>query len=281
MGHLPPVFINAGTVDRALHGWIADGEGVSTIKNTLAVLGRALEQAKRDGLIEVNPMPVVGWQKQYKLAQDELDDPRALALPGFETLLELAAALVAASHGRYTGWGDIVITAACTAARIGEVSGFRVCDLDTDEWVWTIRRQTTPGPGGLVDKCTKGKHARRVPIIRPLRPVLTRRLELVGDDPMARLLTGPRGGRVSTAVLRDATHWDPVVTAFGYEHLRRHSLRHTALTWMADAGIPVHVLKEIAGHGQITTTQRYLHPDLRHLKQADADLTAFLLTPRW
>jgi integrase len=120
-----------------------------------------------------------------------------------------------------------------------------------------------------------------VPIIEPLRPVLTRRLEVVGHDPMARLLTGPRGGRVSTAVLRDATHWDPVVTALGYEHLRRHSLRHTALTWMADAGIPFHVLKEIAGHGQITTTQRYLHPDLRHLKQADASLTAFLLPPRW
>lgn len=39
---------------------------------------------------------------------------------------------------------------------------------------------------------------------------------------MARLFTGPRGGRVTTAVLRDATHWDEVVTKLGYEHLRRH-----------------------------------------------------------
>ena len=28
---------------------------------------------------------------------------------------------------------------------------------------------------------------------------------------------------------------------------------------MADAGVPVHVLRMIAGHGSITTTQRYLH----------------------
>ena len=78
---------------------------------------------------------------------------------------------------------------------------------------------------------------------------------------MARLFTGPRGGRITTAVLRDATHWDEVVTTLGYEHLRRHDLRHTGLTWMADAGVPVHVLRKIAGHGSLTTTQRYLHPD--------------------
>ena len=38
------------------------------------------------------------------------------------------------------------------------------------------------------------------------------RLDLAAG-PEARLFTGPRGGRISTAVLRDATHWDEVVTA--------------------------------------------------------------------
>lgn len=46
------------------------------------------------------------------------------------------------------------------------------------------------------------------------------------------------GGRITTAVLRDATHWDDVVTRLGYEHLRRHDLRHTGLTWMAAPGFP-------------------------------------------
>lgn len=27
----------------------------------------------------------------------------------------------------------------------------------------------------------------------------------------------------------------------GYEELKRHSLRHTGLTWMADAGVPVQI----------------------------------------
>jgi len=63
---------------------------------------------------------------------------------------------------------------------------------------------------------------------------------------MARLFTGPRGGRITIAVLRDATQWDAVVAALGYEHLRSQELRHTELTWMADTGVPVHALREIA-----------------------------------
>jgi hypothetical protein len=35
--------------------------------------------------------------------------------------------------------------------------------------------------------------------------------------------------------------------------------RSPYLTLMADAGIPVHVLRKIAGHSSISTTQRYLH----------------------
>ena len=75
-----------------------------------------------------------------------------------------------------------------------------------------MRRQTTPGPGGLIDKGTKGKRARKVPIIEEVRPMVIERLDSA-TGPDARLFTGPRGGRISTAVLRDATHWDEVITA--------------------------------------------------------------------
>jgi integrase len=90
------------------------------------------------------------------------------------------------------------------------------------------------------------------------------------------LFTGPRGGRITTAVLRDATHWDDVVGQLGYEHLRRHDLRHTGLTWMADAGVPVHHLRKIAGHGSLTTTQRYLHPDHDSITDAGELLSNYL-----
>ncbi len=212
--------------------------------------------------------------------QDELDDPRSLALPDWDTLTRLAAALVERSADKYVGWGEVVIFAACTAARIGEVSGVRAGDIDRDAWTWTVRRQTTPGPGGVVDKGTKGKRARTVPLIAEVRDLVARRLDAVGSNPGTRLFTGPRGGRITTAVLRDATHWDEVVTSLGYEHLRRHDLRHTGLTWMADAGVPVHVLRKIAGHGSLTTTQRYLHPDARSIADAGEALSAHLAARR-
>jgi integrase len=227
-----------------------------------------------------NPARVIGWQRDYQRAEDELDDPRSLALPEWQALCDLAAALVARSADHFEGWGDVVIFAACTAARIGEVSGVRRADIDRDAWTWTVRRQTTPGPGGLIDKGTKGKRARVVPLIDEVRPLVERRLDAVGLDSAARVFTGPRGGRISTAVLRDATHWDEVVTQLGYEHLRRHDLRHTGLTWMADAGVPVHVLRKIAGHGSLVTTQRYLHPDQRSIEEAAAALSAHLMARR-
>ena len=41
----------------------------------------------------------------------------------------------------------------------------------------------------------------------------------------------------------------------------RHGLRHTALTWMADAGVDLHLLQRVAGHQDPAVTSRYLHPD--------------------
>lgn len=253
--------ITNGAVDRAVHAWIADECSRSTVKNSIAVLVRVMEQALRDGIIDRNPARVTGWQQEYKRAEDELDDPRSLALPDWVSLTTLADALVARSSGEYRGWGDVVLFAACTAARIGEVSGCRVSDIDTESWTWTVRRQTTPSPGGLVDKGTKGKRARTVPLIEDIRELVARRIVSADRDPDGRLFRGPRGGRITTAVLRDATSWDEVVSKLGHDHLRRHDLRHTGLTWMADAGVPLHHLRKIAGHGSLTTTQRYLHPD--------------------
>lgn len=230
-----------------------------------AALARVLDQAVRDEVIDRNRVDVSGWRRQLARHEDELDDPRARALPDWATLEQLTTALTEASADRFRGWGDVVMFAACTATRIGEVSGCRVRDIDTEHWVWTLRRQTTPGPGGLQDKGTKGKRSRPIPLIEEIRPLILRRINEARarvergqeeasekqrrEAPLdARLFLGPRGGRIQTGVLRDATHWDEAVTKLGYEHLRRHDLRHTGLTWFADAGVPVHRLQRNARH---------------------------------
>jgi integrase len=51
--------------------------------------------------------------------------------------------------------------------------------------------------------------------------------------------------------VRDATHWDDLVKRLGFGNLIRHGLRHTGATWMADAGIALHVLQAMLGHQSI------------------------------
>lgn len=75
------------------------------------------------------------------------------------------------------------------------------------------------------------------------------------------------------ATLRDAASWYEVVTELGYEHLKRHGLRRTDLTWMADASVPL-IAPKIAGHGSLMTTERYLHPDHRSVADAGVAVTA-------
>jgi integrase len=137
-----------------------------------------------------------------------------------------------------------------------------------------IRRQVYPGSGGLVTKQTKGRAERMVPVLEPLRPVLES--QVLGRLPSAAVVRGPRGGVITTASLRRATGWDELVLRLGLPGLRRRDLRHTGATWMADAGVPLHVLREILGRGSLETTKRYLHADTRHLTDAARAVNAFL-----
>lgn len=279
IGHFPVTMISAGVADRVVNNWITEGFSRSAVKNSLAVLSRILDQAVRDEVLDRNRVEVTGWQRQYDRYEDELDDPRSLALPNWEALTNLADTLVKASADQYSVWGDVVIFAACTASRIGEVSGCRVQDIDTDQWIWVLRRQTSPGPGGLQGKGTKGKRSRKVPIITEIRPLVSNRIAAANGRPEARLFVGPRGGRIQTGVLRRATHWPDVVAKLGYEHLRRHDLRHTGLTWFADAGVPLHRLQQIAGHTDPRVTQRYLHPEIAALQNDGDRLSIHLNAP--
>lgn len=272
-GHVPLAMQTAGLWDRIIHQWRSatrdDGTPLysdSTIKCTVAAVSAVMEQAVRDGLLPRNPLRDRSRSRKVGRETDHEDDLRSKALADITTLNRLCDGLTARAGGPEV-WAQVVIMLATTAARIAEVAGMRLCDVarDGDEMVWTVRRQSTPGPGGLLDKGTKGKRIRRIPLIPPAREVLARRIATLGDEaePLARVFTGPRGGRITTAILRDATHWDEVVASLGLPGITRHTLRHTAATWMVDSGMSLEIVQDILGHADIATTRRYVHPDKR------------------
>ncbi len=64
-------------------------------------------------------------------------------------------------------------------------------------------------------------------------------------------------------------------------NLHWHDLRHEALSRLADEGVPVHELQMLAGHANITTTQRYMNAranslaeSMRQARQRRADRLA-------
>ena len=271
LGHIRVAKITAGMIDRTIDAWEAE-YSASTIKNSIAPLVRVLDEAVRDDIIPLNPAKHRARRNLGKDLTRTTGALRQYALPDLATLRKLAEAC-GKVHQSYS---DHVMLAALLAARGSEVAGLRAGDVDWDNIVW-IRRQHFPGKGGLVVKQTKGRRERAVPILDALEPVLTRlTAEKKPDDP---LLRGPRGGVLTTATVRDATHWDELVANLGLPGLTRHGLRHTGATWMADAGIALHVLQEILGHQSIETTKGYLHPDHRHLAEAARQANQFLSTP--
>jgi integrase len=272
LGHLPVTTITAGMIDRTIDDWETK-YSASTIKNSIAPLVRVLDEAVRDDLISRNPARNRSRRSLGKsalhLASKDLS-PRAHAIPDLATLNNLADACQKVDQC----YSDFVMLCALLASRGSEVAGLQVRDIDWNANIITISRQTFPGAGGLVTKQTKGREERPVPILRPLVPIL-RRLS-TNRGPEERLLTGPRGGVLTTAGVRRATNWDALVTDLGLHHLTRHGLRHTGATWLADAGIPLHVLQRILGHKSIETTRGYLHPDHRHITSAAEQANAFL-----
>ncbi|QNA93010.1 site-specific integrase [Microbacterium sp. Se5.02b] len=272
LGHLPLSQITAGMIDRTIDQW-ETLHSASTIKNTIAPLVRVLDEAVRDDLLPSNPARNRSRRSLGKSALNLKENELSPRVHALKDLAELTA-LADRCGEVHQSYSDFVMLCALLAARGSEISGLQVGDIDWDQRIVTVRRQTYPGAGGLVTKQTKGRDIRQVPILQALTPVLER---LTADrEPEERLLTGPRGGVLTTASVRDATKWDQLVTDLELTSLTRHGLRHTGATWLADAGIPLHVLQGILGHKSIETTRGYLHPDTRHLTDAAARANAFL-----
>jgi len=71
---------------------------------------------------------------------------------------------------------------------------------------------------------------------------------------------------------RPVTNWNRAWTtakeSAGIEDFRWHDLRHTAASWMVNEGVPLDVVQDILGHEDISTTRRYAHRDVSHMKDA-------------
>lgn len=130
--------------------------------------------------------------------------------------------------------------------RISEILSMRIGQIDTEKKIVKI--------------LGKGKKLRNVPLTGQVLKLMAEYLEVREDmspvdDTLFISLRGKPMSRQATN-----TNIKKYAERAGIDkEITNHSLRHTALTNMAEKGMPVAKVSAIAGHTSITTTSRYVH----------------------
>jgi integrase len=161
---------------------------------------------------------------------------------------EQAALLASYDIGRRQHVRPIIELLLITGARLGEVLSLR----------W---EDTTGGFLRFVD--TKNGRPRRLPITARIAEILASVPRRGGDFVFVSWRTRARYKCVLTgfkAALKDAGI-DPTGVVI-------HTLRHTALSRMMDAGLDVRTIMEVSGHRSLGMLERYTHPTEQ--RKADA-----------
>ncbi|HEX9951370.1 MAG TPA: site-specific integrase [Rubricoccaceae bacterium] len=178
--------------------------------------------------------------------------PKALSTDEVAHLVEVIEGGPPAVH-----WlRDVVVFTDNTGLRRGEVVSLRWRSVDLTGAFVTVACDS-----GFQ---TKSGAERRVPLSQPALGVLSRLHDDhrarggVGDDHVFRHARGPLGPDYLSQ--RFAT-W---ARAAGLEGTGFHGLRHTAISWLAERGVPLPVVQRFAGHADIAVTMRYVHvaPDV-------------------
>ncbi len=154
----------------------------------------------------------------------------------------------------------IIMISFYAGLRAKEIAALKVCDVfDQDGQV----REAFV----LQGKQAKGGKARTVYLSQRLRKTL----DSYGDTiklgtPNAPLLASQKGGHFSANTMCQL--FLDIYRACGLKDASSHSGRRTYITRLANRGVGVRLLAELAGHSHISTTQRYIDVNADQLKNA-------------
>ncbi len=234
-----------------------------TIRNILQLARRAFEDAKREGLIEVNPFDGLEVRKSRHARMREV---WTVLRPSEQTL---AIGVVSDAPERW-----MTEVALYTGLRQGEIRALRLDAIDLDAATVRVRFGNVdlekPKPSELFEFLdgayffpTKGSRPRTIPLlpqaVAALREWL-KRLPSFGPNPHA--LAFPSADGRPRRKGRPFRAWDRVSDAVG-RHVRWQDLRHTCATALLAGWWRTPLAKEevqfLMGHSTIQVTERYVH----------------------
>lgn len=213
------------------------GVGARMVQVAHGVLRQMLGAAVVDGLITRNPAVGVAVPRRVVKAD------RFFTRPEVE-------AIIAAFHGDRD---KILLDLAChTGLRWGEAVGLRADHVDflrrRIAIVWTM---TDAGPR----EYPKSRKSRRVVplprhLVEPLSSLVREREDLL-------FIT--RTGQPLDRHNWRASLWKPALARAGVDYAPFHTTRHTAASWLVQAGVPLYDVQGLLGHESFATTTRYAH----------------------
>lgn len=140
----------------------------------------------------------------------------------------------------------ILLTAFSCGLRVGEVIRLRIKDIDSERMQVFIER-------------SKGKKDRYVNLSALLLDVLRQYMRLHKPTPKNYLFEGKQEGMHYSARSAQVIFKRAVRAAGINKDVTFHSLRHSFATHLLEKGVDIKYIKELLGHFDIKTTERYLH----------------------
>jgi integrase len=162
--------------------------------------------------------------------------------------------------------------------RPAEICGMRWADVDLDKATLAVANtRTLMGNRTVVEKDTKSLAGeRQLPLPDLVREALTRfRATQVAEKLAAEeryedsgyVLVGELGRVLNGRQLRERVY--KVMDEHGLRRVRLYDARASCFTYLANNGVPDHLLARWAGHTNVKTTKRwYVKPDVEDLRQA-------------
>ncbi|WP_083850967.1 tyrosine-type recombinase/integrase [Arthrobacter sp. TB 23] len=237
--------ITSDVVDEIVQSWLETATP-STVCSALAYLSQLLDKAVAKKRINRNPVQDI---KRPKVTSATNVGERALT--GRQQ-----ADLLATMQNQEPEYDRFIQTLLHTGVRFNEATALRVSDVNlVTKRIAVNRAYHLDDDGELVIGPTKGKNCRNAPIPDALIPALNDAMR--GKSASAQLLTTPSGSTIRGSNLRRALNWDRIRISIGKPSMCFHDLRHTAATNMLTMGVPLHDVRAILGHSDVSTTNAY------------------------
>ena len=230
--------------------WRADllGSGVSesvTAKAYRLLRGVLNTAVDEDKILPRNPCRVRGADREHADARPVLTVAQ---------VFELANRM----PGRFR---VLVLLAAFTSLRWGEVTALRRCDLAEDaSWLRVSQALVeVPGRGLIVGPPKSRAGVRELIIPAAIRPEVVKHLATyVKADQLALLFTGERNGNaLRRPNFNQRVKWTKVVADMGLKGLHFHDLRHAGNIWASKAGTSTKDLMARMGHDDVRAALIY------------------------